>query len=958
MHNKQLTAPRSTESKQAMFSMRYTSPKATKKGDSPGSEPALGPTSLSSIDVSAIHDDFRNSTTTNRVAGTCNGNDETPNSQHSEHDGELADSVSTNRRSTLTDDVSLNISRNIDFSDHSLSEANSAAATVSENIDPRPINLIALADRENAYYVNNCGEESNSAKDVDVGDYIDSGMDTAANGIRNMHSIEASSTNSEGHTSNEARKAYFQYQRSTSMEPMVGVLPVQSQPITNSSPAGRKSHPRPINLPALLGRGHEYHGSDCGEGPDKDTLQRGAAKEVDGRDYIDSGMDTAANGIRDMHSIEASSTNSEGLTSNEARKAYLQYQRSTSMEPMVGVLPVQSQPIAHAISAGRKAPVVGRASFPLRSSRDMTNDTQITSPSTSKRPCSPIAYDMMAPVDSPFSGVTDSEIGSDRYFDLPHPHDEEKKLRTDSISDELVHVTLPPRVNRTTLPKFPCNPARAVSAPPILSPRPTFTHSLLDDCSDEEDETTTFTIVDCPTHIPVYSCLAPPVASSKGSSTFASYFEDQNRNRQSAGTANQKASKNIQQALLQTRHRRWDCQSVFAGSHAQSKEVMDISNRFFCMSRCPPGTGHGEFANRLSVSVEAVRVAALASGLWRTVKRVRLPRGLFVDRSVADNEIPTLLRCLGSTFPMLNSVDFCGDISRVSNTSDKFADSDWRDEIVSCIMECLPNIVAIDGFVVEERAFTTAGHTDDDSISGLRGSTNLNADSSTHAWQQVSHGILAPSKVYESVAMIRLDSEAQNGLMITSAESMGSEDQIDITSNSRFAKPNREETSTVPGTEQIDVADDFESHGSQDKALPADIRTSTHLLQNSQQTKIVSPLLEPFEEELKKTSSVSPTSSMLSSSLSWGSNASKSCPPIGGTRPPACPTSASRPRSQLPAKPLRKKKTYGSIMKTGIGLKRRVLGLIPTVSMMDADVDEDSDDSVHAVDSDCPTDLL
>jgi len=565
---------------------------------------------------------------------------------------------------------------------------------------------------------------------------------------------------------------------------------------------------------------------------------------------------------------------------------------------------------------------------------------------------------MMAPVDSPFSGVTDSEIGSDRYFDLPHPHDEEKKLRSDSIGDELVHVTLPPRVNRTTLPKFPCNPARAVSAPPILSPRPTFTHSLLDDCSDEDDEATTFTIVDCPTHIPAYYCLAPPVASSK-SSTFASYFEDQNRNRQSAGTANQKASKNIQQALLQTRHRRWDCQSVFAGSHAQSKEVMDISNRFFCMSRCPPpGTSHGEIAYRLSVSVEAVRVAALASGLWRTVKRVRLPRGLFVDRSVADNEIPTLLRCLGSTFPMLNSIDFCGDISRVSNTSDKFADSDWRDDIVSCIMECLPNIVAIDGFVVEERAFRTAGHTDDESISGLRGSTNSNADSSTHAWQQVSHGILAPSKVYESVAMIRLDSEAQNGLMITSAVSMGGEDQIDITSNARFAKPNREETSTVAGTEQIDVADDFESHGSRDKALPSDIRTSTHLLQNSQQTKIVSPLLEPFEEELKKTSSVSPTFSMLSSSLSWGSNASKSCPPICGTRPPACPTSASRPRSQLPAKPLRKKKTYGSIMKTGIGLKRRVLGLVPTVSMMDADVDDDSDDSVHAVDRDCPTDLL
>ena len=386
---------------------------------------------------------------------------------------------------------------------------------------------------------------------------------------------------------------------------------------------------------------------------------------------------------------------------------------------------------------------------------------------------------------------------------------------------------------------------------------------------------------------------------------------------------------------------------------------MDISNRFYCMSRPPPGTGHGEIAYRLSVSVEAVRVAALASGLWRTVKRVRLPRGLFVDKSVADNEIRTLLRCLGSTFPMLNSIDFCGDICRVSNTSE-FADSDWRDEIVTCIMECLPKIVAIDGFFVEERVFRAAGHTDVESISVLGGSTNSNVDRSTHAGQQVTHDILAPSIVYESVAMIRLDSEAQNGLMITSAVSMGGEDQIDITSNSRFAKPNQEETTTVPGTEQIDAAHnfDFESHGSRDKAFPADIRTCTHLVHNSQRTKIVSPLLEPFEEELKKSFSLSPSSSMLSSSLSWGSNSSKSRPPICGARPPACPTSASRPRSQLPAKPLSKKKTDGSIMKAGIRLKRRVLGLIPTVSMMDADVDDDSDDSVHAVDSDCPTDLL
>jgi hypothetical protein len=45
-------------------------------------------------------------------------------------------------------------------------------------------------------------------------------------------------------------------------------------------------------------------------------------------------------------------------------------------------------------------------------------------------------------------------------------------------------------------------------------------------------------------------------------------------------------------------------------------------------------------------------------------------------------------------------------------------------------------------------------------------------------------------------------------------------------------------------------------------------------------------------------------------------------------------------------------------MKAGIEFKRQVLGLIPSVSMMDADVDNYSDDSEHAVDSDCPTDLL
>ncbi|KAL3763187.1 hypothetical protein ACHAW5_005084 [Stephanodiscus triporus] len=927
-----------------MFSMRYTSPKATKKEVSSGSlsasssAPALGPSSLSSIDVSAFKNDLRNSSTTNHVAGSCNGKA------------------------------------------NSMPEADSALANISENIYPRPINSLALLNRGHECYDSSCGEGSDNdtpqrsaAKQVHDIDYMHSGIENAADRVQNMHSIEASSTGSEGHTLDEAQRERVDYQRSTSMEPMVGVLSGQSQQFTRSPPAGRTSHPRPINLLALLDRGHECYDSSE-EGSDKGLLQRSAAKQVDDVDYMHSGMKTAADGIQNMDLIKASSKNIEEHTADERTKAYVDYQRSASMEPMVGVLAGQSHSFTHSPPSGRKSPVVGQI--------NLISDTQITS-STSERSCSPIAYDGSAqstppmilgvkrgrfvaepnPVDSPFSGATDSEIGSDRYFDLPNPHDEEKKLRSDSIGDDLVHVTLPPRVNRTTLPKFPCNPARAFSAQPVLSPRPIFphTHSLLDDCSDEEDETTTFTIVDSPTrHATPYSCLAGPQASSMGTPTFSSYFEEQNRTRHSAGNsagsnATQKASNNIQQALLQTRHRRWDCQSIFAGSHAQSKEVFDVSNRSYYISGYPPGAGCG-----LSVSVEAIRVAALASGLWRTVKRVRLPKGLFGARGAEDCEIRALLTCIASTFPMLNSIDFCGDIFRVSNTSYEFSGRDRRDEIISCIMECLPNIVAIDGFVVEERVVGTEVHTDEKSISGSEDATNSNADRSTYNMEQVTLGPVknsASSIVYESVSISRLEGEAQNSLMATSAGSMQGVDHSDITPNSMFTKPNWEETTTVLKSKQIEVAVNFASHRSRNKALPADKRPSTHLGNNSQRRKIDSPANGLIDDEVKKSSSASPTYSMLSSSLSWGSNVGETRPQTCGPRPPACPTSASQLRPRLPAKP-KNKKTKGSMMKAGVGFRRQVIGLIPTVSMMDADVDNDSDDSEQAVDSDCPTDLL
>merc|ERR1712029_1338988 len=91
---------------------------------------------------------------------------------------------------------------------------------------------------------------------------------------------------------------------------------------------------------------------------------------------------------------------------------------------------------------------------------------------------------------------------------------------------------------------------------------------------------------------------------------------------------------------------------------------------------------------------------------------------------------------------------------------------------------------------------------------------------------------------------------------------------------------------------------------------------------------------DSVDEEMKTLPNLS-SCSMLSSSQSWGSNKS-------GRRPPTCPSSASRHRPRLATKPADRKRANGP---SRSGLKRRVLGLIPAVSMMDEDDDEDSEGS-------------
>ena len=119
------------------------------------------------------------------------------------------------------------------------------------------------------------------------------------------------------------------------------------------------------------------------------------------------------------------------------------------------------------------------------------------------------------------------------------------------------------------------------------------------------------------------------------------------------------------------------------------------------------------------------------------------------------------------------------------------------------------------------------------------------------------------------------------------------------------------------------------------------------------------------EEDTKKVSPLTLTTSTESnnSSQSWGSTNSSS------SRPPPCPTSSTKSRPRLPTKPIDKKKPKaGSFVKAGGRLKRRVLKMMPAVSMFDDDDDDDLDDDdddledIEDSDSehveDCPTDLL
>jgi len=671
-------------------------------------------------------------------------------------------------------------------------------------------------------------------------------------------------------------------------------------------------------------------------------------------------VDSSEDDKQQLNSLEYFKPLQEAQSTNEHATSF---HRSASMEPL-GLL-------------GQSTSIEDETTIRQINSEEIPpgSSTPIVYDMSNEDPASPLMSDINASsgMGSPSLSTanTTSEIGGDTYFDASLDgalaaarrrrieEDEEKKQRRDSFEDDLVHVTLPPRVTRTTLTgyardddsnnnnsagsPFLTTPTRNRATSPLppahpLSPRQEFahTHSLLDDCSDEEEETS-IRIESPERNINSYSCLPRSVARSTSEGSPFSYFKKQqkqeNHRQQNTSSyltgpnsATKVANNNIQQALLKTRHRRWDCQSTLAGPHAQSNQVFDISHRVYYTHTgyYPETNGEIAIAARLSVSVDSIKAAALASGLWRTVRLVNLPKGLFgsnrssIDESI-DEDLCALLKMLHTTFPVLDQLNFGGDIS-ADNTSKADDDNDdWRNEIVSFIMECVPNLVAIDGFVVER----------DVEI----GNSNSQEDESV-------------------VTLNSIDDDRGRLNIITSSNSQ--HDSSDrAAENIAYCNANSEYVSML--SELVD-GDEAET--------PKEAKSSDEADNSNHQTTLIkgSHTMQDFieEDDTKKVSPLTLATSTESanSSQSWGSTNSSS------SRPPPCPTSSTKPRSRLPTKPIDKKKPKaGSFVKAGSRLKRRVLGMMPAVSIMDDDFDDDDDDDdledVEDGDSeDCPTDLL
>lgn len=359
--------------------------------------------------------------------------------------------------------------------------------------------------------------------------------------------------------------------------------------------------------------------------------------------------------------------------------------------------------------------------------------------------------------------------------------------------------------------------------------------------------------------------------------------------------------------------------------------------------------------SRMSVPNAALRAGALACGLWRTVRLVRLPKGLFekhwllwkekkssFEEVYDENDVWAVLQMLRETFPLLDQIDFGGDIGAATNDKEMADDrKEWKKEIVSRMLQILPNLIAIDGFDVDKTDLDVGpinqAHEDfvpmQTEVPMRSGDTNLE-DCATEDCTAVAAGTICEP--------VDVQLCGWTNLIETQAQSIQKKFNFDVAENLHSGSVEVEAISSFTAPKQCSVVGNISSDAIDHVAenLLSMIETCANPKHKRQKSDTCHypPLESESHESLEKD-----TDQLLASPMS-----SNSWDGTSGNRPPICPGSSQR---RIPSKPLERKKSKGSMLKAS--LKRRVLGLIPTVSVMDEEEDSDDNEDVE-----CPADLL
>eukprot|EP00970_Alexandrium_tamarense_P006814 scaffold1195_cov200-Alexandrium_tamarense.AAC.11 len=834
------------------------------------------------------------------------------------------------------------------------------------------------------------------------------------------------------------------YKRSASMEPLFDKYvdePVSSTALPLKTPLEDSVDFDEINVGLLDERGN-------GE----NSLLSSASEDVGETDFLREGNDVlkplnCVNSTMQEQELSTDLSSADSSQSNSTASFNLrtQYQRTCSMEPIFDKN--SNEMVSHDLtltSLGNQA--MGQTSLLSADSEDvygeqMSPEMNANARKTLHNPTSPLVYELSAQPSSPLMSDIQSEIlhesvgrvcaqlkatslsfdstsdvGGDAYFEprlSPATqdstmnervlHEGEEGVNFDREVDLMQPIALPPRLKRTTdelksaLDRHTTPAARSQQQFTTEDSHTAHTHSLLDDCSDEEDDIGSFTMVDSPTRLnQAYACFPKKHhVHSDNDGSYYSYFKKQKQGKQpklhstnnTPSSFNQLASMNIEQAMLKTRHRRWACQSALAGSHAQSCQWFDLSNRVHYVPVHDIATrrrtsqhffGYDDSSEdeptvlaRMSVAAAAIRAGALASGIWRTVRLVRLPRGLFEwhwllwksrqsvsDEVVHDDDMWGLLQMLGETLPMMDQLEFGGDMSPSLDTEiisdevsldDNSNREDWKNEIRSLILQLLPNLIAIDGFEVARKELDRKSDTDAPPVasmmSGENNFDNLNFGDILKDKQGLDDtGSSAACVVCDPVAI---------PMCGWSHLAQGDESGHDL----REIEPSQvDEKPSFAAPEQCYVAGELSSDAIEDVSENVLSAIETFVTNDnrhcndakpSSATEKDSSLLSESHDTDADMLQTSSTSSSLLSSQSWNSTNS------AAARPPTCPNSTSR--SRIPKDKTKKKKKSRS---KASGLKRRVMGLIPTVSIMDDEEDSDEDENVDVDAKDSPTDRL